>query len=77
VRSAAPDYVNAFLTLQATPQAVEQLRIRLGSENVQTLEALLRERVALWVAELADDELTRYDVCTVKDLVFAQLRTWC
>jgi hypothetical protein len=77
VRQASPDYVATFLTVQATAQTVEQLRTRLKAENVNALESVLRQRIQTWVEQLPDEEVNRYDIFTVKDAVFDQLRSWC
>jgi len=77
VRDAAADYVGSFLSLQATPAAVEQLKQRFGIDDSPALEAALRMRISAWVGGLEDEQLAQYDVFTVKDLVFAQLRSWC
>jgi hypothetical protein len=37
----------------------------------------LRQRIDDWIATVDDNELIQHDVVTVKDLVFAQLRSWC
>jgi hypothetical protein len=77
IRQSAPDYVSTFLNGQATPAAIEQLKVRLGTEDVKALEAELRTRIQDWIATLDDTELLQYDVVTVKDRVFEQLRSWC
>ncbi len=77
IRGAATDHVSTFLNLQATPAAVEQLKQRFGMDDSHALEAELRMRIDAWVAALEDEQLLQYDVFTVKDLVFAQLRSWC
>jgi hypothetical protein len=77
VRQAALNYVPTFLTQQATRQTVDQLKTRLGASTPEELEDTLRDRVRDWAQGLSDEDLTHYDVVTVKDLVFAQLRSWC
>ena len=77
IRSSAADYVNTFLSVQATPATVDQLKQTLGIQDAKALEEDLKRRVNEWVATLDDAELLHYDVFTVKDLVFAQLRSWC
>jgi hypothetical protein len=77
VRDSAADYVSAFLNGQATPAAIEQLKVRLEIEDSRILEAQLTKRIREWIAAVDDSELLQYDVVTVKDLVFAQLRSWC
>jgi hypothetical protein len=77
IRNSAADYVSTFLNGQATPAAVEQLKLRFGTPDAKDLDAELRTRVQDWIATVEDSELLQYDVVTVKDLVFAQLRSWC
>jgi len=77
IRASAPDYVSAFLTLQATPTAVEALKQRFGIEDAKTLEMELKTRIQTWVNDADDEQILQYDIFTVKDLVFAQLRSWC
>ena len=77
MRNSAADYVSTFLSLQATPAAVEQLKLRFGIQDPKALEEELRKRIGDWVTTVDDEQLLQYDVFTVKDLVFAQLRSWC
>ena len=77
IRHAAPDYAATFLNGQATPAAIEQLKTLFATEDLKALEAELRRRIQDWIATVDDSELLQYDVVTVKDLVFAQLRAWC
>jgi hypothetical protein len=77
VRQCAPDYVKNFINLQATPQAIAQLKARLGTEDSKNLEAALKKKVEAWIAEVDDNVLVQYDILTIRDLVFAQLRSWC
>ena len=77
LRKSAVDYVSLYLNGQATPAAVEQLKRELGIHDVTALETELKNRVETWILTVEDSELLRYDVVTVKDLVFAQLRSWC
>ena len=77
IRQAAVDYVSPFLNGQATPAAIEQLKAQFGIGDQTALEAELKGRVREWIATVEDSELLRYDVVSVKDLVFAQLRSWC
>jgi hypothetical protein len=77
VRASAPDYVEHFLKLQATPAAIEQLKKRFGLEDTKELEFELKKRIEAWIAAVEEEEILQYDVFTVKDLVFAQLRSWC
>ena len=77
LRKSAIDYVSLFLNGQATPAAVEQLKRELGIYDLDALETELKNRVEAWILTVEDSDLLRYDVVTVKDLVFAQLRSWC
>ena len=77
VRDSAADYVSAFLNGQATPAVIEQLRVRFAIEDSRLLERELARQVQEWIVAVDDSELLQYDVVTVKDLVFAQLRSWC
>jgi hypothetical protein len=77
IRGAAVDYVGTFLSVQASPSTVEQLKQRVEISDPQALEAELRRRIGDWIAGVDDEQLLQYDVFTVKDLVFAQLRSWC
>jgi hypothetical protein len=77
IRNAAADYVSAFLNGQATPAAIEQLKTRTAIEDPKALESELTKRIREWIATVDDSELLQYDVVSVKDLVFEQLRSWC
>src|SRR5262245_52993200 len=77
IRLSAPDYVSTFLNGQATPAAIEQIKTRLLIDDPKELEAELKKRIEEWIASIDDSELLQYDIVTVKDLVFAQLRSWC
>jgi hypothetical protein len=77
IRNSAPDYVGMFLNAQATPAAVDQLKSRFGIDCSKELELELTARIQEWVKSVDDAELLQYNVVTVKDLVFAQLRSWC
>jgi len=57
--------------------AVEQLKQELAIHDVTALEVELKKRIQEWILTVQDSELLQYDVVTVKDLVFAQLRSWC
>jgi hypothetical protein len=77
IRESAPDYVTAFLTMQATVATIDKLKARFGAEDASALEAELRKRIQAWVASADDERILQYDIFTIKDLVFAQLRSWC
>jgi hypothetical protein len=77
IRHSAVDYVSAFLNGQATPAAAEQLKTRFAIEDLAELEVELTKRIREWITTVDDRDLREYDVVSVKDLVFAQLRSWC
>lgn len=77
IRDSAADYVSTFLSFQATPMTIEQLKQRFGIDDAKALEAHLRKKIETWIAGVDDEQILQYDVFTVKDLVFAQLRSWC
>jgi lipase chaperone LimK len=77
LRRSAADYASTFLNGQATPAAIEQLKTLCRIQDAKALEAELTRRIQEWIATVDDSELMQYDVVTVKDLVFAQLRSWC
>ena len=77
VRIAAPDYVSTFLNVQADTPIVEQLKQTYEIQDLGELEALLKRQIETWIADADDRLIQQYDVISVQDLVFAQLRSWC
>lgn len=77
IRESATDYVEHFFRFQATPATIDQLKERFGIDDTKRLEVELQSRIHDWIASVDDEQLLQYDVFTVKDLVFAQLRSWC
>ena len=77
LRRIAVDYVNLFLNGQGSPTTIEQLQRELAIHDISTLEVTLRKLIQEWIQTVPDSDLLKYDVVTVKDLVFDQLRSWC
>jgi len=77
MRQIAPDYVSKFLQVQAGTPVIEQLKQMYGIYDLAELEASLKRQVGLWISELDDRLLSQYDLISVQELVFAQLRSWC
>jgi len=77
LRRIAVDYVNLFLNGQGSPTTIEQLKRELAIHDISTLEVTLRKLIQEWIQTVPDSDLLKYDVVTVKDLVFDQLRSWC
>lgn len=77
IRQAAPDYVTTFLEVNAGEPVIEQLKQMYGIYELPELEQSLKRQVEIWISETNDRLLTHYNVVSVQDLVFAQLRSWC
>jgi len=41
------------------------------------LEDLLKRQIESWIQDVDDRLIQQYDVVSVQELVFAQLRSWC
>jgi hypothetical protein len=76
VRQCAPDYVTTFLR-EGSSEEVEQLMKRFNTDDWDALDTDLRKQIRTWVTGLDNEKLRQHDVVTVKDLVFAELRSWC
>ena len=77
VRHYAADYVSEFLSSEASPETVEQLKRRFEIDDLAALETELKKQVRNWIADIEDEKLQQYDIISVKDLVFSELRSWC
>jgi hypothetical protein len=77
IRQCAAAYVSTFLTTEASPAAIQQLKTRMQLDDLNRLETELEKRVQDWIATVDASELLQYDIVTVKDLVSAKLRSWC
>jgi hypothetical protein len=76
VRHAAPDYVSAFL-IESAPSMIETLKQTFRIDDISELEAMLRRQIEDWINGCDDRLIDQCDVVTIKDVVFAQLRSWC
>lgn len=76
VRLSGPDYVTAFLR-EASSEEAEQLMKRFSLDDWDALDAEIRKQIRTWITGLDNEKVRQYDVVTVKDLVFAELRSWC
>jgi hypothetical protein len=76
-REAALGHVSAFLTEKATPAQIQALRVRFGVHDLKAIEARLETELHSWVNGLTNEEVLRYDANSIRELVFAQLLTWC
>ena len=77
VRFAGLDYVTEFLATGATDEELEKLMNRFGTKDVDGLESELRKQIRTWLDDLDNEKVRQYTVESVKDLVFAELRSWC
>jgi hypothetical protein len=77
VRLAAPQYVGTFLTVQANTPIIEQLQHNYDIYDLKELEELLKRQIESWIQDVDDRLIQQYDVVSVQELVFAQLRSWC
>ncbi len=77
VRTVGVDYVTSYLASEASNEQVEHLMKRFAVSDWDGLETELRKEVRKWLAALDNEKIRQYDVLTVKDLVFAELRSWC
>jgi hypothetical protein len=76
VRQCAADYVTTFLR-EGSSEEVEQLMKRFTITDWDALDTELRKQVRTWIDGLDNEKVRQYDVLTVRDLVFTQLRSWC
>ena len=76
VRLAAPDYVSAFLT-ESPSAMIETLKQTFRIDDMRELEAVLKRQIEDWINGCDDRLIDQCDVVTIKDVVFAQLRSWC
>ena len=76
VRRAAPDYVSAFL-IESAPSLIETLKQTFRIDDMNELEAILKRQIEDWINGCDDRLIDQCDVVTIKDVVFAQLRSWC
>jgi hypothetical protein len=77
VRNIAPDYTTAFLRSEASADLIDQLTKRFNIQTLDDLDAELKNQIRTWIAGLDNEKVRQYDTITVKDLVFAELRSWC
>jgi len=77
IRLVAPDYVADFVRDPASAPTIEQMKHTYGIDDLAELEGVLREQMQGWINQTDDRLLAQCDIVTVKDLVFAQLRSWC
>jgi hypothetical protein len=77
IRRAAPDYVSAFLADPENASTVTKITLTFGTDDLSELEVTLRRQIEDWINTCDDRLIDQCNVVTVKDIVFAQLRSWC
>jgi hypothetical protein len=50
---------------------------RFGITEWDALDTELRKQVQSWINGFDNENTRKYDVLSVKDLVFTELRSWC
>lgn len=76
-RDAAVSYAAPFLNEAATPAEIAALQSRFGVQDLKALEARIETELHSWINGRTMEELLRYDIESIRELVFAQLRSWC
>lgn len=80
-REAALTHVSTFLSEKATAAQIDALRSRFGVQDlkadIKTIEARLETEIHSWVNRKTQEELLQYDSESLKDLVYAQIMSWC
>ncbi len=77
IRLAAPGYVPEFFALPENAAVIRQLKENYRIDDTAEIEKVLTDQIRLWLSETDDRLIAQYDLLTVRDLVFAQLRSWC
>jgi hypothetical protein len=77
VRHSALDYVTEFLGSEASSEQVRQLMLRFSIDDPESLDGEVKSQIRMWIENLDNEIVRQYDVVTVKDLVFGELRSWC
>jgi hypothetical protein len=77
VRQAATLHISEFLSTQATPENLQQLRHRFNIPNPTAVEEEVQRQAQRWLDSLSDSRILEYDAATVRELVFSELRSWC
>jgi len=77
VRLVAQDYVSEFMASESNAPTIEKMKETYRIDNPVELEAVLREQIKAWINQVDDRLIEQCDVISVRDIVFAQLRSWC
>lgn len=75
-REAGP-LVAEFLASEATPQDLENLRLRFHIPYPAVLEEEIERQVRAWLGGLSNARLADCDNGVLRELVFSELRSWC
>ncbi len=76
-REIAMTFVAEFLHERATPSQLDLLRQRFGVQDVQAIESRLEAEMRSWANGQTNEELLMGDSQSIKNLVFAQILSWC
>ena len=75
-REAIP-FVAEFLSMEATPEDLLNLRQRFCIPYPAVLEEEVERQVRAWLSGLSNARLAECAGDTLRDLVFSELRSWC
>ena len=77
VRREATSFVAEFLSFEATPEDLDELRRRFHVPYPAVLEEEIDRQVQAWLSGLSNARLAACDNAAVRELVFSELRSWC
>jgi hypothetical protein len=77
IRLVAQDYVGAFMVSEQDAPTIDKLKETYRIDNAVELEGVLRDQIQAWINQVDDRLIEQCDVISIKDVVFAQLRSWC
>jgi hypothetical protein len=77
LRQVGMTYVSEYLTREATPEDLQQLRNRFNVQYPTSTEEEVERQASAWLNNLSDARLLEYDVTSIRELVFSEIRSWC
>lgn len=77
VRRDALLFVREFLSFEAAPDDLEQLRQRFQVSDSVVLEEEIERQIRVWLADFPNQRLADLDAGATRELVFSEIRSWC
>jgi hypothetical protein len=77
IRHDAMRYVQEFLSFEATPENLQQLRQRFQLPDSGPLEEEVERQIRVWLADFPNQRLVNLDPAATRELVFSEIRSWC